>query len=62
LARSEALAAAHRAMNALAPSEDMAGRIGAELACLQARPGSISAAGRMGESLVLGGAPVSKPA
>jgi hypothetical protein len=35
-ARSEALAAAHRAMNALAPSEDMARRIKRALVRLQA--------------------------
>ena len=38
LARSEALAAAHRAMNALAPSEDMVSRIGAELGLGQVQP------------------------
>jgi hypothetical protein len=35
-ARSEALAVAHRAMNALAPSEDTARRMKAEHHCLQA--------------------------
>jgi hypothetical protein len=38
LARSEALAAVHRAMNALAPSEDMDRRITAKLGWGQVQP------------------------
>ena len=41
LARSEVPAAAHRAINALAPAEDMGRRITAGVSWLQARPGGI---------------------